>query len=82
MIIREDQGLSDQGPIGPMDLKAGLERPAPIPRFIASTERIENELFEENSEKLLRTCLLERTYKTKNVPMDRGLPANIMFKCV
>jgi len=30
-----------------------------------------------------RTCLLvKRTYKTKNVPMDRGLPAIITFKYV
>jgi len=50
MLIREDQGLSDQGPIGPMDLKAGLNRPAPFSRFIASTEQIENEMFKENSE--------------------------------
>ena len=50
MMMREDQGLSDQGPIGPMDLKAGLNRPAPFSRFIASTEQIENEMFKENSE--------------------------------
>jgi len=49
-VIREDQGLSDQGPIGPMDLKAGLDRPAPFSRFIASIEQIENEMFGENSE--------------------------------